>query len=288
MAPHTWSTHPASSLRIGAGFRLDSFDTRSKPGFDGGKKAGKKARVKRGKELRLLQEMLFAQGRSGSNRSLLVVVQGMDTSGKGGIGRHVMGKVDPQGVHIRGFGVPTEEERQHHFLWRIEKALPPAGHIGVFDRSHYEDVLTVRANNLVTPDVWEGRYGEINEWERQLTDNGVSIVKIAMLVSKQEQLERLEKRLTRADKYWKYDPSDIDSRKNWDAYQEAYQAVFDRCHTAHAPWFAIPADRKWYARLAVTEIVIQALRDMDLSWPDPDFDVAREKERLRALRRDGD
>ncbi len=256
----------------------------ARPGSTGDKKDGKRFLKERGRHLSDLQEQLFAEGRDGGTRSVLLVLQGMDTAGKGGIVRHVLGMVEPQGVQHHAFGVPTEEERAHHYLWRIERALPSAGHIGVFDRSHYEDVLIVRVHNLVSPDVWGERYDEINAWERRRIEQGTRIIKCALMVSPDEQLDRLSKRLHRADKYWKYNPGDLDERGYWDAYMEAYQAVFDRTSTDDAPWYAIPADHKWFARLAITELLTSTLEDMDLTWPPADFDVQAEKARLAALR----
>lgn len=216
---------------------------------------------------------------------MLLVLQGLDTAGKGGIVRHVVGLVDPQGVSIRSFGVPTEEERAHDFLWRIRRALPQPGRIGVFDRSHYEDVLVARVDELVPPDVWESRYDLINDFEAELVAAGTVVVKVALMVSYEEQGERLAERLERPDKHWKYNPGDIDTRLRWDDYQEAYQAVFDRTSTPHAPWHVIPADDKRYARLAVSQLLVEALESLDLDWPQADFDVAAEKERLEATRR---
>lgn len=184
------------------------------------------------------------------------------------------------GIHYTGFGVPTEEERAHHYLWRIRKALPAGGHVGVFDRSHYEDVLVVRVHELVPRDVWEARYDEINAFEKELVDSGTTLVKCALFVSLDEQKRRLAERLDRPDKYWKYNPGDLDERKLWPAYQEAYQAVLDRTSTEHAPWYVIPCDKKWYARLAITELLIEALKGMKLDWPPPDFDVEAEKKKL--------
>ena len=172
------------------------------------------------------------------------------------------------------------EERSHHFLWRITKALPPAGHIGVFDRSHYEDVLVVRVHELAPADELEGRYDEINTFESELIDAGTSVVKVAMFVSLDEQKRRLAERLERPDRYWKYNPGDLDERKLWPAYQDAYQAVLDRTSTEHAPWFVVPCDKKWYSQLAVTELLIEALKGMNLAWPDADFDVEAEKAKL--------
>lgn len=279
-----WQQSPRETLKVERGFSLKDFDFAGTPGFSGGKKDGKQFLKKRGERLSDLQEQLFAEGRGGGTRSVLLVLQGMDTAGKGGIVRHVLGMVDPQGVHHRAFGVPTEEERAHHYLWRIERALPSAGHIGVFDRSHYEDVLVVRVHNLVPPEVWGPRYDEINAWEQRRIDEGTRIIKCALLVSPEEQLERLSERLERPDKFWKYNPGDLDERSQWGDYMEAYRAVFERTSTDAAPWYAIPADRKWFARLAITELLTSTLEDMKLQWPAAAFDVAAEQARLAALR----
>jgi len=228
-----------------------------------------------------LQEMLYANHKSGSEtRSVLLVLQGMDTAGKGGIVKHVVGAANPQGIRYTSFGKPTAEERAHHYLWRIWKALPPAGHIGVFDRSHYEDVLVVRVHNLVPPDVWGARYDEINAFERELVDSGMTLVKVAMFVSLEEQRKRLSERLHRSDKYWKYNRGDVEERLLWPAYQEAYQALLERTSTDYAPWHVVPCDRKWYSRLAILELLIEALEGLNLSWPPADFDVEAEKKRL--------
>lgn len=280
----TWQQSPRETLRVGQGFSLKDFDFADTAGFSGGKEEGKRLMKERGRRLSDLQEQLFAQGREGGTRSVLLVLQGMDTAGKGGIVRHVLGMVDPQGVQHRAFGVPTDEERAHHYLWRIERALPSAGHIGVFDRSHYEDVLVVRVHGLVAADVWGSRYDEINAWEQRRIEQGTRIVKCALMVSPEEQLDRLSARLHRPDKLWKYNPGDIDERAHWDAYMEAYEAMFLRTSTDAAPWHAIPADHKWFARLAITELLTSALEDMGLEWPTADFDVQAEKARLAALR----
>ncbi|MCC3317583.1 PPK2 family polyphosphate kinase [Nocardia africana] len=281
MANSPW-TEPATTALRAAGVRLDSYDPSATPGFTGDKKLGEQLLPERGKVLSELQEMLFANGRSGDHRNLLLILQGMDTAGKGGVVRHVIGMVDPQGVRHAAFGVPTEEERRHHYLWRIRNRLPVGGQIGVFDRSHYEDVLVVRVQNLVSRAVWEPRYDEINEFEREIADAGTTIVKVAMFVSLKEQKRRLGERLERSDKYWKYDPSDIDDRALWPEYRQAYQDVLDRTDTDHAPWYVVPADRKWFARLAVTELLIDALGGLKLSWPAPQFDIETEKARLAA------
>ena len=278
-----WRESPSTTLRVKAGFSLTDFDAASTPGFRGDERDGEKLMAARGAQLSDLQEQLFAEGRADGSRAVLLVLQGMDTAGKGGIVRHVVGMVDPQGVQHRSFGVPTEEERSHHYLWRITNSLPTPGHIGVFDRSHYEDVLVVRVHNLVEPAVWGERYDDINAWEAKVVASGTRIIKCAMVVSPDEQLRRLAERLERPDKFWKYNPGDLDERAHWDEYMEAYQAVFDRCSTDAAPWHVIPADNKWFARLAVTELLAEALEDMDLAWPAADFDVEAEKARVAAL-----
>ncbi|GGK70782.1 polyphosphate kinase 2 family protein [Ornithinimicrobium pekingense] len=277
------STPFTDALRAGEGFVLADVDQRSTPQFDGDKAAGKEALAAADDELDDLQERLYAESRAGGTRRVLLVIQGMDTSGKGGIMRHVVGSVDPQGVDLTAFKAPTAEERSHPFLWRIRKALPGPGMIGVFDRSHYEDVLVVRVHDLVPPAQWKRRYATINDFEQGLVEDGVTLVKVMLHISPEEQKERLQERLDRPDKHWKYNPGDLDERAHWDAYQEAYQAVFDRCSTAHAPWFVVPADRKWYARLAVQQLLLEHLRGLDLQWPSADFDVEGEKKRLATL-----
>ena len=279
-----WQDHPSRTLRVEPGFALRQFDPSATPGFSGDEKDAVRMMRRRGDDLADLQERLYAQGRAGGQRSLLLVLQGMDTAGKGGIVRHVLGMVDPQGVQARSFGKPTAEELSHHFLWRIDKALPAAGRMGVFDRSHYEDVLVVRVHGLVPEQEWRARYDEINAWEHRLVEHGTTIVKCALMVSPQEQLNRLAERLERPDKHWKYNPGDLDERALWPAYMDAYQAVLDRCSTVDAPWHVIPADHKWYARLAITELLATALEGMDLGWPPADFDVEAERARVESLR----
>lgn len=250
------------------------------PGISGGKRAGKAATAELAETVTALQERLFAEGAGGGNRSLLLVVQGMDTAGKGGIMRHVVGACDPQGVRITAFKAPTKEERAHPFLWRIRKALPRPGQIGVFDRSHYEDVLIVRVRNLVPPEQWRRRYAQINVFEEGLVDSGTTIVKVMLRISPEEQRSRLAERLSRPDKYWKYNPGDVDERLLWHDYQEAYEAVLDRCSTDTAPWYVVPADSKWYARYAVMSLLAHHLQRMDPQWPAADFDVKAERKRL--------
>jgi PPK2 family polyphosphate:nucleotide phosphotransferase len=279
--PKPWTHEPHKHLAYRQGSKVADIDTSATPGFKGKKADAAKLQPERNERFAELQEMLFARSKGGDDqRSLLLVLQGMDTAGKGGIVKHVVGSANPQGIRYHAFGKPTEEELKHHYLWRIRRALPPAGHIGVFDRSHYEDVLIVRVHNLVPPEVWGNRYEEINRFERKLVAEGTTIIKVAMFVSLDEQKARLAKRLDRPDKYWKYNPSDLDERLLWPAYQEAYQAMLERTSTDVAPWHVVPCDRKWYSRLAILELLIEALEGLDLAWPPADFDVEAEKKRL--------
>ncbi|MFX0539929.1 PPK2 family polyphosphate kinase [Ornithinimicrobium sp. Y1847] len=269
------------ALKVSEGFVLADLDTRATPAFDGKKKDGQAALADYDDELSTLQEKMYAASVGGdSRRRVLLVVQGMDTSGKGGIMRHVVGLVDPQGVQITAFKQPTAEELSHPFLWRIRKRLPEPGIIGVFDRSHYEDVLIVRVHDLVPPQQWARRYSTINDFEQGLVDDEVTVIKVMLHISSDEQKDRLARRLDRDDKHWKFNPGDIDERKHWPAYQEAYQEALERCSTDAAPWFVVPADRRWYARLAVQQLLLEHLRALDLGWPKADFDVEHEKERL--------
>jgi PPK2 family polyphosphate:nucleotide phosphotransferase len=279
--PSLWTHEPHAHLAFRAGDKVSGIDPSATPGFRGSKADAPDLQAERNKRFADLQEMLYANSRATEDkRSVLLVLQGMDTAGKGGIVKHVVGSANPQGIRYTYFGVPTEEELSHHFLWRIRRGLPGPGKIGVFDRSHYEDVLVVRVRNLVPPEVWGARYDEINAFERELVDGGTALIKVAMFVSLDEQKKRLGKRLERPDKYWKYNPGDIDERRLWPKYQEAYQAVLDRTSTDYAPWHVVPCDRKWYSRLAITELLIEALEGFNMSWPPADFDVEAEKKRL--------
>jgi len=276
-----WSTPAADALRVKPGFRLADIDPRSTPGYDGDKADGRVDLEAGRAPLEGLQERLFAQSVAGTaTGAVLLVLQAMDTAGKGGIVRHVVGAVDPQGVELASFKKPTAEELEHDFLWRIEKRLPDAGRLGVFDRSHYEDVLIGRVRELAPHDEIERRYGAIVSFEAQAAEMGIRVVKVMLHISKDEQRERLGERLERPDKHWKYNPSDVDERELWDAYMDAYQVAIERTSTPVAPWHVVPADRKWYARLAVQQLLIDALEDIDPRWPAADYDVEVEKDRL--------
>ncbi|QGN57495.1 PPK2 family polyphosphate kinase [Nostocoides sp. HKS02] len=270
------------ALRVNEGFLLSECDPRSTPAFAGDKAAGAKALEARAGEIGEFQERLYGESKVDGQRSLLLVVQGMDTSGKGGIMRHVVGQMDPQGVKYTAFKAPSAEERAHPFLWRIRNALPHPGQIGVFDRSHYEDVLVVRVHDLVPKATWSRRYAQINDFEAKAVEAGTTVVKVMLHISSDEQKSRLTRRLERIDKQWKYNPGDVDERLLWPMYQEAYQAVLDRTSTDAAPWYVVPANRKWYARLAVQSLVLECLEAMDPQWPKVDYDVEAEKARLAA------
>jgi PPK2 family polyphosphate:nucleotide phosphotransferase len=267
--------------RLAAGpVDLTSIPTDDTPGFEGGKKDGTAALEALGDELSDLQERLFAERSAGSRRRVLLVLQGMDTSGKGGVLRHTVGLVDPQGVKITSFKAPTDEERKHHFLWRIRNAVPQPGYVGVFDRSHYEDVLIVRVHGMADPETIERRYAEINAFEAELASDGVVIVKCMLHISAAEQRERLLARLDNADKYWKFNPGDIDERKRWGDYRTAYEIALEHTNTQIAPWYVVPSDKKWYRNLVIGRLLLEHLRAMDLRWPPADFDVDKQRRRL--------
>jgi PPK2 family polyphosphate:nucleotide phosphotransferase len=270
-------------LRVPSGpVDLSALDTRATPGFDGGKAAGKAALADIGARLSDLQERLHASGVRGETQRLLLVLQGMDTSGKGGVLRHVVGQVDPQGCEITSFRAPTREELAHDFLWRIRRRLPGPGKLGVFDRSHYEDVLVVRVHDLVPRQTWSRRYAAINRFEAGLVDDDIRVVKVFLHISKEEQRQRLLARLDNPAKHWKFNPRDVDERADWAGYQEAYAAALERCNSDVAPWFRVPADRKWYRDWAIASLLVEQLEDMKLEWPRADFDVEEQRARLLA------
>jgi len=268
-------------LRVPSGpVDLSALDTRATPGFDGDKAAGRASLAALSPRLSDLQERLHAEGVSGGSRRLLLILQGMDTSGKGGVIRHVVGQVDPQGCAITSFKAPTKEELAHDFLWRIRRRLPGPGKLGVFDRSHYEDVLIVRVHNLVPRTTWMRRYAAINRFEARLADDDVRVVKVFLHISKEEQRQRLLARLDDPTKLWKFNPHDVDERASWADYQEAYAAALERCNNDTAPWYRVPADRKWYRDWAVANLLVEHLEDMKLTWPKPDFDSEEQRARL--------
>jgi PPK2 family polyphosphate:nucleotide phosphotransferase len=255
---------------------LAALPTDATPGWEGDKSDGAKALADLAPGLMDLQERLYAE----RTRSVLLVLQGMDTSGKGGTLKHTVGLVDPQGVRITSFKAPTDEERAHDFLWRIERAAPAPGYLGVFDRSHYEDVLIGRVRSLAPAEEIERRYAAINDFEARLVEQGTTVLKCMLHISPDEQRERLLARLDTPEKHWKFNPGDLDERALWPAYQEAYQIAIERTSTEHAPWYVVPADRKWYRNLAVGQLLHDTLAQLDPQWPVADFDVDEQRRRL--------
>ena len=271
-----------AKLRASGTTRLADIDPASTPGFGGGEDDATKELAKGVAEIGDHQERLYAESMSGGQRSVLLVLQGMDTSGKGGTVEHVLEGVDPHGLKIHAFKAPTAEERQHDFLWRVRPQLPPPGFLGVFDRSHYEDVLIARVHELATPDVIEQRYGQIVEFETQLAAAGTTIIKVMLHISPGEQKKRLLARLDDDTKQWKFNPADVDERGYWWQYQEAYEIAIDRTSTEVAPWYVVPADHKWFARLAVQDILLTHLKGLNAQWPAPTYDVAAQRQRVEA------
>ncbi len=271
-------------LRAGDGFDLSKVDTASTPGFEHqgkhGKKQGTAALAEGAVELADLKEKLYVGGLDGDQRRILLVLQAMDTAGKGGIVGHVVGSVNPYGIHIAAFKAPTDEEKAHDFLWRIHKQVPAAGMLGVFDRSHYEDVLVHRVKHYSTPEVIEERYGLINDFEKELTEAGTIVIKVMLNISIDEQRHRLEARLDDPTKHWKFNANDLDDRALWPDFMAAYQIAISRTSTDAAPWYVIPADHKWYARLAVQQLLIDAMRRLHQDWPVAAFDLEAQKARL--------
>lgn len=275
------STGKALSLTPGP-VDLSSIDTAGTPVGPQKKSAAEKAMADIGEEMAALQEKLVAESIRGGRRRVLLILQGMDTSGKDGVVKHVLGLVNPAGVHLTSFKRPTPVELSHDFLWRIAAQVPLAGQIGVFNRSQYEDVLAVRVHELVQRQEWSTRYAKINAFERKLVREGTVIVKCFLHISKDTQRERLEDRLDDPTKFWKYNPGDVDERAFWPDYQEAYADALRRCNTVGAPWFVVPSDRKWYRNWAIASLLLETLRQLDPRYPPADFDVQHERERLAA------
>ncbi len=277
----TFDDHPSKLLKVGKGFSLESLDPGSTPGYDGDKAAGEQLLEELDDKLTQLQEKLFAESRTGGKKRVLLVLQAMDTAGKGGIVNHVMGQMNPQGVQLKSFKAPTPEEQSYDFLWRIEKEVPAAGMVGVFDRSHYEDVLIHRVHRWADAEELERRYRAINEFEARQVSVRTKIVKVMLHISRDEQKNRLLARLDDPAKLWKYSSGDLKERAFWPDYMEAYQKAFDKTSTELAPWHVVPANKKWYARIAVQQLLLEALDGMNLQWPVPDLDLDLERELVR-------
>lgn len=274
-------------LRVppGQGVDLDRLDPDSTPGLpEGQAKAwatGRLADIAR--DLASLQEKLYASAKSeAANARVLLVLQAMDCAGKDGTVKKVVGAMNPQGVQVTSFGKPTAVELEHDFLWRIRKALPTPGHVGVFNRSQYEDVLVARVHGTASSATCRARFGVINEFEKGLADDGVEIVKVMLHISRQEQARRLAARLDDPTKYWKYDPHDVCERDRWHEYLAAYADVLANCSTQWAPWYVVPANHKWYRNWAVATILADTMADMGIGYPPPTFDIDTERARLKA------
>ena len=254
----------------GTKVRLSKIDPSDTHGFTDKDKAAEKLQ-KNLDRLSVLQYLLYAE----SKRSLLVVLQGIDAGGKDGTIRRVMTGFNPQGVRVTSFKVPAGEEKQHDYLWRVHHALPGWGEIGIFNRSHYEDVLIVRVHNFVPKQVWSKRYDHINNFEQMLADCGVQIVKFFLYIDKDEQKKRFEERLHDPTKNWKFNPGDVEERKFWDSYTAAFEEAISRSAKPHAPWYIIPANKKWFRNLAVSEILLDTLEAMNLQYPKPTADLSK-------------
>lgn len=239
-------------------------------GFDGDKKAGEEELLKLNKQLEALQELLFAEHK----HKVLVVLQGMDTSGKDGVIRHVFEGVNPQGVRVASFKQPTVEELEHDYLWRVHKQTPGSGEIVIFNRSHYEDVLVVRVHNIVPPKVWKRRFDHINRFEQLLVEEGATVLKFYLHISMDEQKERLQDRLDNADKQWKFNVGDLAERKLWADYQLAYEEVLSKTSTSYAPWYIVPANKKWRRNLVISSVLVETLEKLKMSYPKPAEDLS--------------
>ena len=266
--------YPSDAYRIESGkkFRLSDFDPDDTGPFKD-KDEAEDATERDIKKLRELHEKFYVDNR----HALLVVLQAMDTAGKDGTIKHVFSGINPAGCTVTSFKKPSEEELDHDFLWRIHKALPPRGNYGIFNRSHYEDVLVVRVHNLVKPAIWKQRYEHINDFERGLAESGMLVVKFFLNISKDEQKERLQARLDDPAKHWKFDPNDIKERGYWDDYMAAYQDAIGKCCAPHAPWYIVPANKKWYRNFVVANALLRTLERLELEFPKPDFDPKKMK-----------
>jgi PPK2 family polyphosphate:nucleotide phosphotransferase len=251
-------------VKPGTEIDLAQWDPDDKALFEGTKQEGKETLDALNDRLEILQELLYAE----HEHKLLVVLQAMDTGGKDGVIRHVFDGVNPQGVKVAGFKVPTQEERDHDYLWRVHEKVPGKGEIVIFNRSHYEDVLVVRVHELVPKKVWRKRYDHINDFERMLADEGTTIVKFFLHINREEQKERLQARLDEPSKRWKFSRGDLKERKLWPKYMKAYEEVLTKTSTDWAPWYIVPANRKWYRNLVIANILLDTLQGLNMSYPE--------------------
>lgn len=274
----------SDALRVAAdGIDVRDVDPSATPAADRGKRASAKVQAEFGERLSDLQELLYANGQTGGTQSVLLILQGLDTSGKGGTIGHVIGQVDPQGTQIASFKAPTAEERKHDFLWRIEKRAPEPGMIGVFDRSQYEEVLIARVRKLVPRSTWSRRYDAINRFEEQLSARGTTIVKCFLHISFDAWRKRQLARLDNPAKHWKYSPGDLTDAALWEDYLDAYNDMLNRCNTEAAPWHIVPSDHKWHRNLAVTRIMVEQVQALGLDWPRGNFDPDEQRQKIAEL-----
>src|SRR5947209_7443173 len=252
--------------------KLSDYDPDETPKFKSEAEADAAVDKQRAK-LFELQQLMYAEDK----HSLLVVLQGMDAGGKDGTIRHIFTGVNPQACQVASFKEPTEEELHHDYLWRVHKVVPARRMIGIFNRSHYEDVLVVRVHGQISKDETEHRFRQINQFERLLYENGTRILKFFLHISEDEQKARLEERLKDPAKYWKVNPSDLKERTHWDDYQKAYEDVFRNCSTKHAPWYIIPANKKWYRNVVISTIIVDTLKSLKMKYPKPEFDISKLK-----------
>ena len=267
-----WSLPPAQLLRFHSHTHLVDIDAGSKPGFDGDQEAGERFIADSSSEIANYQRLMYANGIHGDTHRVLIVLQGMDASGKGGIVRHVFSQVDPMGIHYHGFGKPSEEDLAHDYLWRIRRELPSNGWISIFDRSQYEDIVMPRITGSLPEETWRARYGQINDFEAELAGSGCAIIKIFLVSSRQAQRQHFLRRLDDPTRYWKFDPSDLEARDRWDDYMAAWQEVFERTSTSIAPWYLIPAEKRWYSRMVVSELLRTTMKNFNQTWPPLDAD----------------
>ncbi|MCB8942798.1 MAG: polyphosphate kinase 2 family protein [Ardenticatenaceae bacterium] len=257
-------------LQPGQSIHLSDISTRGEDFYEGGKATAVDEFKALRDEFIEWQQRLYAEGK----QKLLIVLQANDAGGKDGTIRNVTKGVNPQGVRVTPFKVPTHEELAHDFLWRIHKAVPGKGMIGIFNRSHYEDVLVVRVHHIVPERVWRPRYEQINQFEKLLTDSGTTILKFYLHISKEEQKERLQARLDDPSKHWKFDVGDLEKRKLWDDYMAAFEDMVNHCTTEYAPWHVIPADQKWYRNLAIMRAIVTACQRMNPQYPQNEDDLS--------------
>jgi PPK2 family polyphosphate:nucleotide phosphotransferase len=264
-------------VKPGSKVKLNDLPTRSDDGIE--KADGKAQLAQLSVQLSELQELLYAEHK----QKVLIVLQGMDTSGKDSTIRHVFGEVNPQGTKVFNFKQPTPKELDHDYLWRVHQNTPGKGEIVIFNRSHYEDVLVVRVHNLVAKSVWEKRYDQINAFERLLAQEGTTILKFCLHISKEEQAERFLARLDRPSKHWKFNPGDLEEREYWQDYMDAYEDMVNRTSTDWAPWYVIPSDQKWYRNLVIAETIVKKLENLDMQFPEEVPDIAKYREILEGM-----